>query len=1680
MSIDKEKKSNRLLASRRYTHDSFTDSQESFTEVLDLGASEIYTQAHKIPSSELPYSGSSQIGSYYTDGEDNILRYWWRHKLTKSNLNNEVWFFLNPTGSSSGIGAQLIDSNQQTSFISPKYSVSSLANATTEDSTPGYLAKVFVSTAAVSGSVSDSDVVSVNNYTFDYKTGVVQFTDGTVDPSDSQYVYMSVYQYVGKTLEDGVEITGDISGSASSTGSFGHLVVAGNITASGVVRADAFESVTGGETIDFKDSVSVTGNVNADNLTADSSSFSTRVTNLKSDSGSFSTRVTNLKTDSGSFSTRITNLKSDSGSFSTRVTNLKADSGSFSTRTTTLEAASSSFSTRVTTAEIELENTIISASAQISSRISGSFVAPSASISTRLTTEEANVDALQSDSGSFSTRVTNLKTDSGSFSTRITADSSSFSTRVTDLKTDSGSFSTRITADSSSFSTRVTNLKADSGSFSTRITADSSSFSTRVTNLKSDSGSFSTRVTNLKTDSGSFSDRATESTASIFALKQDSASLSSRIDTESGSFALRITQATASIDQITQSIVELKQDSASFSNRATESTASIFALKQDSASLSTRINTESSSFALRITRATASIAEITQSIVELKEDSGSFALRMTQATASIREITQSIVELKSDSGSFSLRTTTLEGTGTIQGLGTTNNVLFSSITASDDVRFDGDLVVDGKVTAQEFHTEIVSSSIIFTSGSTKFGDSIDDNHSFTGSIEQSGSFNLNDGDLTIKDNLEVNGNISGSVTSTGSFGRVEVAGDSSFTGNVTIGGNIQIGDADSDSLNIAADLTSNLIPNIDSTFDIGSNSKNWRRGYIEKLEVTNITASGDISGSKFSSGSLGHFYVDNKLGIGIKSPKTSLHIDSTNGIIIPVGNDSQRSSDATVGEIRFNTDQQSYEGYDGNNWGTLGGMTDVDQDTKITAETSAGADNDELKFFTAGTERLRILADGHISASGDITASKNVRIDGDLIVTGLSNSNISQFSSSLSENITRVTASIREITQSVFELKQDSASLSTRLDTESGSFALRITRATASIFEITQSIVKLKENSGSFSDRATESTASIFALKQDSASLSTRIDTESGSFALRLTQATASIDAITSSIDALKVDSGSFSTRITTDSSSFSTRITADSSSFSTRVTTEEINVDKLQTTASALIDNFDQVQSLGKTDNVLFSSITASDDVKFQGDLVVDGTVTAQEFHTEIVSSSIIFTSGSTKFGDSIDDLHRFTGSLFISGNLTAVNLVVDSGSVSERLTAITQSISALKTDSGSISIRLSDVEAGSTSKTLISGSAQIASDISGSFVEVSSSISIRLSDVEAGSTSKTLISGSAQIASNISGSFTSTSESISIRLSDVEAGSTSKTLVSGSAQISDDISGSFTAPSASFSTRITNLVSDSASFSNRITIAENELENTIFSASAQLAEEISGSFTAPSASFSTRITNLKTDSGSISIRLSDVEAGSTSKTLVSGSAQIASDISGSFVQPSSSFSTRITNLKTDSGSFSLRNTNLETTSSALINNFDQVQSLGKTDGVVFSNITASNDISASGNLFISNNIDIDGTGNLAGNVLMQSELNVLGNITASGNISSSITSVASFGLIKEQGLNLNERFSRNTHEAFELDENGDFTPTSTTGYIIDPKWELDENGDLQRRERELWTFNWDDYFSD
>ena len=103
----------------------------------------------------------------------------------------------------------------------------------------------------------------------------------------------------------------------------------------------------------------------------------------------------------------------------------------------------------------------------------------------------------------------------------------------------------------------------------------------------------------------------------------------------------------------------------------------------------------------------------------------------------------------------------------------------------------------------------------------------------------------------------LSGSFAGNSASTGSFCRLEIAWDSNLIGNLTIGGNIQIGDSSSDSITISADLTSHLIPNSDSSFDLGSSIKNWRVGYIEQIVGTSVTTTGNISGSATSTGSFG-------------------------------------------------------------------------------------------------------------------------------------------------------------------------------------------------------------------------------------------------------------------------------------------------------------------------------------------------------------------------------------------------------------------------------------------------------------------------------------------------------------------------------------------------------------------------------------------------------------------------------------------------------------------------------------------------------------------------------------------------------------------------------------------------------------------------------------------------------
>lgn len=59
--------------------------------------------------------------------------------------------------------------------------------------------------------------------------------------------------------------------------------------------------------------------------------------------------------------------------------------------------------------------------------------------------------------------------------------------------------------------------------------------------------------------------------------------------------------------------------------------------------------------------------------------------------------------------------------------------------------------------------------------------------------------------------------------------------------------------------------------------------------------------------------------------------------------------------------------------------------------------------------------------------------------------------------------------------------------------------------------------------------------------------------------------------------------------------------------------------------------------------------------------DLTVLGAVNARQFNISIISSSVLFESGSSNFGNSSDDIHSFTGSVFVTGSVTATTFVGD-----------------------------------------------------------------------------------------------------------------------------------------------------------------------------------------------------------------------------------------------------------------------------------------------------------------------------------------------------------------------------------------------------------------------------------
>ena len=204
--------------------------------------------------------------------------------------------------------------------------------------------------------------------------------------------------------------------------------------------------------------------------------------------------------------------------------------------------------------------------------------------------------------------------------------------------------------------------------------------------------------------------------------------------------------------------------------------------------------------------------------------------------------------------------------------------------------------------------------------------------------------------------LEVAKNkISGSSSSTGSFGYLNVDGDT------VIGGNLTIGDADTDSVSITADLTSNLTPDADITYDLGTVAKQWKDLYVGRALV----------------GQTGSLHASSSL---------TVLMDGKAGMMLPSASSDPSGLGATEeGMMYFNTTDGLLKLFDGSAWIPAGDINTKNTHLTMSADIDANGDDSTIIFRIDGETddkvKLRLKSDnaheitGSANFSGSITAT---------------------------------------------------------------------------------------------------------------------------------------------------------------------------------------------------------------------------------------------------------------------------------------------------------------------------------------------------------------------------------------------------------------------------------------------------------------------------------------------------------------------------------------------------------------------------------------------------------------------------------------------------------------------------------------------------------------------------------
>ena len=94
--------------------------------------------------------------------------------------------------------------------------------------------------------------------------------------------------------------------------------------------------------------------------------------------------------------------------------------------------------------------------------------------------------------------------------------------------------------------------------------------------------------------------------------------------------------------------------------------------------------------------------------------------------------------------------------------------------------------------------------------------------------------------------------VQGDINATGynvTASNLQLFGSASIDGDLTINGNLTLGNADIDVVKFLAEVSSSIVPDVNNAFDLGSGSKSWKDLYVSGTAYVNNVAATSITGS---------------------------------------------------------------------------------------------------------------------------------------------------------------------------------------------------------------------------------------------------------------------------------------------------------------------------------------------------------------------------------------------------------------------------------------------------------------------------------------------------------------------------------------------------------------------------------------------------------------------------------------------------------------------------------------------------------------------------------------------------------------------------------------------------------------------------------------------------------------